>query len=284
MIIMVASSEFVNSLYAFAYGYARLDFKSQSKKVFSMIPMPLFPVLGLLVALVLLWTYLKNRRKKIAVDVDNFLTKLNEGVLISEDDEDEKPGLLTSNRVNLAKKIGIAIDRDLIEHGMTSNHVFFLLNRNDLDIFTEEVLEIIGNKHVWIFTEHDIKPKWKKKFEKIGKVVVFNQKYLQAFGNGDLTLGLIARYLSLISRDGDTNLDHVYHAIPDISTISYDFLIDNHKSFASVLKHQKHLCGYAGDSCLQITNYKDFILDFTHSVKLVNAETEPFFISFREVI
>jgi len=213
--------------------------------------------------------------------VENFLTKRNEGILISDSDE-KRPGLLTGNRDNLAKKIGIAIDKDVIERGMTANHIFFLLGKKDLDIFTNEVLEIIGNKHVWFFIERDIQSRYKNKLEKIGKTIVFNTKYLQTFGNSDLTLGLIARFLSLISREGNTNLDHVYEGLPDLCTLSYSFPLDIHNSYASMLKHQKHLCGNRGESCLQITNCEDFVEDFTHSVKLVKAETESFFISFME--
>ena len=106
---------------------------------------------------------------------------------------------------------------------------------------------------------------------------------MEIFGNNDLTLGLIARFLSLISRNSETNLDHVFHAIPDFCTISYSFPLDVHESYASVLKHQKHLCENRGDSVLQITNYEDFVAEFTPSVKLVKAETEPFFMSFVEV-
>jgi hypothetical protein len=271
----------MDSLYVFIYGFARLDVKNQRKKIYSMIPTPFFPILVLTIAVVLFWLLLKKRKKKLKVNVENFLTKRNEGILISDE---EWPGLLTGNKENLAKKIGITIDKDVIEHGMTANHIFFLLGKKDLDIFTNEVLEIIGNKDVWLFTEHDIQSKYKNKLEKIGKTIVFNAKYLQTFGNSDLTLGLIARFLSLISREGDTNLDHVYYALPDFCSISYSFPLDIHKSYASVLKHQKHLCGNRGESCLQITNCEDFVEDFTHSVKLVKSETEHFFISFTETL
>jgi hypothetical protein len=281
MAIMIASSRFLGCLYAFIFGYARLGFKNQTKKVYSIIPIPFFPILGLLTVLVVFWLLLKKGKKKIEINTENFLTRRNEGVFISNQ---EMPGLLNANKKNLAKKIGIAIDRDLIEHRMTANHVFFLLSKGDLDIFTNEVLEIIANKHVWIFTEQGIQSKYKTSFGKIGKTIVFNPKYLKTFGNNELTLGLIARFLSLISREGDTNLDHVFHAIPDICTISYSFPLDVHESYASVLKHQKHLCGNRGESVLQITNHEDFVEDFTPSVKLVKADTEPFFISFKEAI
>ena len=279
---MVASQQFIDSLYVFIYGFARLDVKNQRKKIFSMIPIPFFPILGVIIAVVLLWFLLKKKQKKLTVDVENFLTRRNEGILISISDE-EMPGLLNANKENLAKNIGIAIDKDLIEHGVTANHIFFLLGKDDLNIFTDEVLEIIGNKYVWIFTENGIQSEYKTKFEKIGKTIVFNPKYLQTFGNSDLTLGLIARFLSLISREGDTNLDHVFHAVPDFCSISYSFPLDVHKNYASVLKHQKHLCENRGEGCLQITNREDFVEDFTHSVKLVKADTEPFFFSFTEV-
>jgi len=283
MAIMISSQQFIDSLYVFIYGYARLDVKNQRKKIFSMIPLPFFPIMVLIIALVLLWFLLKKRNKKIKVDVENFLTKRNEGILFSFSDE-KRPGLLNANNENLAKKIGIAIDKDVIEHGMTANHIFFLLGKKDLDIFTNEVLQIIGNKHVWFFTEHDIQSKYKNKLEKIGKTIVFNPKYLQTFGNSDLTLGLIARFLSLISREGDTNLDHVHDGLPGLCTLSYSFPLDIHNSYASVLKHQKHLCGNRGESHLQITNCEDFVEDFTHSVKLVKADTEHFFISFMDVL
>jgi len=278
---MVASQQFIDSLYIFIYGFARLDVKNQRKKIFSMIPIPFVPILGVIIALVLLWFLLKKKQKKLTVDVENFLTKLNEGVLISGK---EKPGLLAGNRENLAKKIGIAIDNDVIKRGVTANHIFFLLGKDDFDIFTNEVLEIIGNKHVWLFIEHDIQSKYKKKLEKIGKTIAFNPKYLQTFGNSKLTLGLIARFLSLISREGNTNLDHVFHAIPDSCSISYSFPLNIHNSYASVLKHQKYLCENRGESRLQITNCEDFVRDFTHSVKLVKADTEHFFINFMEVL
>jgi hypothetical protein len=272
---MVASSSFSKSLHAFIYGYTRLDLKNQSKKIYSI---PYFPILGLLIVLVMTWSFLKSRNKKIEVDLDNFLTRRNEGVVISDI---ETVGILHANREDLPKKIGIAIDRGVIEHGITANHVFFLLNNNDLDIFTNEVLEIIGNKHVWIFTEYNKQLKYKKKLEKIGKTVFFNPKYLQRFGNNGVTLGLIARFLSLISRDSETNLDHVFHTIPDFCTISYSFPLDVHDSFASVLKHQKHFCEDRDEICIQICNYEDFIPDFTSSVKLVKAGTESFLIGQR---
>ena len=282
MEIMISSQQFIKSLYVFIYGFARLDVKNQRKKIFSLIPTPFFPIFGLIIIVLVLWLLMKKRKKKTIVEVDNFLSNLNEGVLIS-DDEIEMPGLSTSNKENLAKKIGIAIDKDVVQHGVTANHVFFLLGKDDLNIFTKEVLEIIGNKHVWIFTENGIKSKYKTKFEKIGKTIFFNPKYLKTFGNNNLTLGLITRFLSLISRESETNLDHVFHAIPDFCTISYSFPLDVHKNYASVLKHEKHLCENRGESCIQITNRDDFVEDFTHSVKLVKADTEHFFISFRGV-
>jgi hypothetical protein len=95
---------------------------------------------------------------------------------------------------------------------------------------------------------------------------------------------MIARFLSQISREGETNLDHVYHALPDFSTISYSFPIDNHKSFVSVLNHQKHLCSNRGDLLIQITNHKKFIEDLPHHAKYVDADTESFLISFMEAV
>jgi len=282
MIIIVVSNHFERSLYACVYGYARLHFKDETRKIFSIVPLPFLPIVGLLAGLALLWLLLKKRSKKVEVGVENFLTKRNEGVLISDE---EKPGLIASNKENLAKNIGIAIDRAVARQGVTPNHVMFLLGSEDMDVFTNEVMEIIGDKYVWLFVEQGIQRKYKSRLEKIGKTVIFNQKYLRAFGNEELTLGMIARYLSLVSRDGDTNLDHLYHAIPDFSTISYAFPIDDHSSLTSALKHQKHLCANRGEPILHITNHKEFMEDLPHPAKYdVKADTESFLISFMEAV
>ena len=279
MILIIGSRRFEKSIYVCVYGYSRLHFRDHTRKMFSIIPLPFLPIAGLLAALALLWLLLKRRNKKIDVGVENFLTLSNEGIILSG----ERPGLIASGKKDLAKNIGIAIDRAVAKQGVTPNHVMFMLDSEDMDVFTNEVMEIIGGKYVWLFVEQGIQRKYRNKLEKIGKTIIFNQKYLRAFGNEGLTLGMIARYLSLISRDGDTNLDHLYHALPDVSTISYAFPIDDHSSLTSALKHQKHLCANHGEPILQITNHKEFMEDLSHPAKYVKADTESFLISFMEV-
>jgi len=228
----------------------------------------------------LLWQLLKKRKNKDEVELESFLTKHNEGILISEE---EAPGLLNGKKEDLAKLLGIAIDRQLLENKETVNHIFFLLKKDDLDIFSDEVLEVIGDKHVWLFIEGNGNAKPNKKIERIGKVILFDPEYMRTCGKPAMVLGIIPRFLSLISRDGDMNLDHVYEGLPDLCTLSYSFPTDVHASLASVLKHQKFFSMNHGEDVMQITNSKNFARDTGGFVKFVNAETEPFFISFKEV-
>jgi hypothetical protein len=96
-------------------------------------------------------------------------------------------------------------------------------------------------------------------------------------------LGIITRFLSLISRNGCTNIDHVYEGLSYICTISYSFPTDFHVSVASILKHQKHLCINHNESSLQITNCEDLVNDLEGTARYVEVDTEPFFISFMEI-
>jgi len=281
MEVMVASQEYFDSLCAFSFGYARLDVKKQGKKIFSMFPLPFFPLFFLsIIIAVLLWFLLNKKKIKEEIEIESYLTKRNEGILISEEDA---PGLLNGKKEDLAKLLGIAIDKTVIEQGVTPNHVFFLLNKDDFDIFSDEVLETIADKQVWLFLEDSGQAKLMKKFERIGKVILFDSEYMQTCGYPKLILGIIPRFLSLISRDSNTTLDHIFHGIPDKCTISFSFPTDVHSSLASVLKHQKYFCANHNDSCLQITNRKDYVKDIMGPAKYVKSETESFFVSFREV-
>ena len=220
MEVMVASQEYFDSLCAFSFGYARLDVKKHGKKIFSMFPLPFFPLFFLpIIIAVLLWFLLDKDKEKH-----------NEGVLISEEDA---PGLLNGKKEDLAKLLGIAIDKTVIEQGVTPNHIFFLLSKDDFDIFSDEVLETIADKQVWLFLEDSGQTKLMKKFERIGKVILFDPEYMQTCGYPKLILGIIPRFLSLVSRDGDTTLDHIFHGIPDKCTISFSFPTDGHSRHIS---------------------------------------------------
>jgi len=277
MAIMVASKRFAESLNAFSFGYARLSLKKQGKQVFLLFPYALFLFLIILIA-VFVMQQLKKRKNGEEVELENFLTKRNEGILLTDD---EQPGLLNGKKEDLARLIQIAIDKQIIERGETPNHIFFLLNKKDNNVFSNEVLEILGDKHVWIFMEQG-NAKRKKNLERIGKTIFFEPEHMETCGNPSMVLGIIPRFLSLISRDSDMNLDHIHEALPECCTLSYSFPADVHASVASILKHKKFFSMNHGDDVLQITNVRDFARDAGDSVKYVDADTESFFISVKE--
>ena len=281
MVVVVASKKFKKILYAVVFGYFRFDVKKQKKKIFSLIPFLFIPIsIVAFIALVLLWYFLFKCRKRNEIEIKNFITKLNEGILISDEDA---PGLLSGGKNKLIRLIGIAEDKEVISKGEIFNNIFFILDQKDTDIFTEEMLNTIANKNVWIFIEGNRITKQNKKLQKIGKVILFDPEYMETYGIPSLVLGIITRFLSLISRNGSTNTDHVYEGLPDICTISYSFPTDIHASVASILKHQKHLCVNHNESNLQITNREDFVNDLQGTARYVNANTEPFLLSFRGV-
>jgi hypothetical protein len=276
MAVMVASKKYRDCLNAFVFGYARMDIKKQAKRVFSINP--LIPAISLIIIIItLLWYWLKNKKKPEEMDIQSFMTRRNEGVLISKEDI---PGLHTGNKEELSKLIGIAIDKQILENGETPDHIFFLLTTDDYDIFTDGVLEAIGNKHVWIFAEDKINAKTKRRLKKIGKLILFNPDHMKKCGYSQLTLGIIVRFLSLISRDSNTNLDHIFQSIPDICTISFSFPADIHDSLASILKHQKQLIPDRREEVIQVTNCDKFKENLAKPANFVRAETEDFFISF----
>lgn len=278
MEIMVASKPFAGSLTAFTFGYARLGLKKQKKQVFSLLPYALILFLIILIA-VLVMQQLKKRKNGEEVEVENFLIKRNEGILLTDKEE---PGLLTGRKEDLARLLHIALDKQVLALGETPNHVFFLLSKEDSNVFSDEVLEVLSDKHVWIFIEESVNVKRKKDIGCIGKTIFFNQMHMQACGIPVMTLGIIPRFLSMISRHSDTNLDHVYAGLPERCTLSYSFPADVHISMASVLKHQKSFSMHHGEEVMQITNSRDFARDAGAQVKYVNVDTEPFFISFKE--
>lgn len=279
MAVMVASKKYNECLNAFVFGYARMDIKKQAKRVFSINPF--IPIISIvIIAIALIWFLLKNIGNPEKIDIESFMTCRNEGVLISEEDT---PGMHTGNKEELSKLIGIAIDKQALEFGETPDHMFFLLSSNDYDIFTDEVLEAIGNKHVWIFAEDKINAKTKRRLKKIGNVILFNPDHMKKCGYSQLTLGIIARFLSLISKDSNTNLDHIFQGIPDICTISFSYPADIHDSLASILKHQKHLIPDHKEEVIQITNCYGFKENLVKPANYVNAYTEDFFIGFEEV-
>ena len=281
MALMVASKKFKDCLYAFVFGYFRYDVKRQKKNIFSIIPFPFIPIsIVVFIVLIFLWYISFKRKKKDEIEIKNFITKLNEGILISDEDS---PGLLSGRKEELVKLIEIAGDKEVISRGEIFNNIFFILDQKDTDIFTDELMETIANKNVWIFIEGNIKTKQNKKLEKIGKVILFDLDHMETSGTPSLFLGIITRFLSLISRNGWTNTDHVYEGLPYICTISYSFPTDVHASVASILKHQKYLLINHKESSLQITNCEDFVNDLQGPARYVEAETEPFFLSFRGV-
>jgi hypothetical protein len=158
------------------------------------------------------------------------------------------------------------------------------LTKHDLDVLSDHVLEVIADMNVWLFIESNGKSKQIKKLERIGKVILFDQEYMQTCGISPLVLGIIPRFLSLISDLGDTNIDHLYNSIPEISTVSFTFPANVHSSVASILKHQKYLCAGYGEDSLKITNCKDYVNDLLGLAKYVKADTEPFFINFRGIL
>lgn len=275
MAIMIVSKPFASSLNSFAFGYARLEFRKQRKQVFSLFPYAIILTLIILIA-VLVLQQLKKRKNKQEVELENFLTRRNEGILLTKE---EWPGLLTGKKEDLAKLLQIALDKQIIERGETPNHVFFLLSKDDKDVFSREVLEILGDKHVWIFLEQ---VRNKTNLGRIGKTIIFDPEHMETCGNPLVVLGIVPRFLSMISRQGETNLDHVYSMLPDRSTLSYSFPADVHASLASLLKHQKFFSMNHGEDILQITNVKDFAQGNGSPIKYVEADTEPFFITFKE--
>jgi len=284
MVTVVASKKYKDSLYACICGYFRYDVKKHEKKIFSLIPVPFIPIsIIVFIVLILLWYLLSKHRKKDEIEIRNFITRFNDGILISDEDEDA-PGLMTGKKEELVKLIGIAEDKTVVSKGEVFNHIFFLLDNKDTDIFTDELLETIANKNVWIFIEGNKETKRDIKLDKIGKIILFDSEYMKTCGNPSMTLGLILRFLSMISREGCTNLDHVHEGLPDICTISYSYPTDLHMSLASVLKHQKHLCVNHNESSLQITNSEDIAKVLQGPARYVEADTEPFLFSIKEVL
>ena len=119
---------------------------------------------------------------------------------------------------------------------------------------------------------------------KIGKVILFDPDHMETCGYPTLILGIIPRFLSLISKESNTNLDHIYQSIPEISTFSYSFPIDLHTSSASLLKHQKFLLKTYNDDYYQVTNCEDIVEYLPSPAKFVESETESFYICFRGVL
>jgi len=280
MSIMIVSKNHEQKLYAFVFGYARKGVR-EDKQIFSFIPLPLLPVLFIIAIILLIWFLLNKRREKDEIELKYYLTWSNEGIVISDE---QKPGLLNGRKKDIAKLIGIAVDRHIVRHGEVPNHIFFILDKKDLDVFSDEVLEAIGDKQVWLFIEDKTPERLRQKLEKIGKLILFDPVYMKDSGNPDLDLGIVTRFLSLIPRESDTNLDHIYQGIPDRCTISYNYPVDIHHSLASVLKHQKFFSMNHGEDVMQITNTPGFAKDTAGPVKLVKADTEPFFIRFKEVL
>jgi hypothetical protein len=283
MTVMVASEKYHRCLNAFTYGYARKDVRNQGKKIFSIVPFPFSPVLIIILIIILILLFwLSKRKKSNKIDLDFYLTKRNEGVLITTKTK-QFPGVLSGSKKDIARLIGISIDKQIIEQSKTPDNIFFLLAKQDLDVLSDQVLEIIADMNVWLFIERNGNSKQMKKFERIGKTVLFDPEYMQTCGIPSVVLGIIPRFLSMISGNGDTNIDHLYNSIPEVSTISFSFPTDVHSSVASILKHQKCLYpGYWTDS-LKITNCKEHVNDLTGTARYVEADTEPFFISFVEV-
>ena len=277
---MVASQGYENSLNAFAYGYARLVLKNQEKRIFSPIPGVLIFFLMFIIAM-LLWKLGKKRYGNDSVKIDNFLTRRNESIMISKE---ISPGSLNCTKKDLPKSIWIARDKHIVEFGESCSNIFFLLKKKDVNVFSYDVLDATAGMNIWIFVEGNRKSKQIKKLERIGKVILFSPEYIQNCGSSLLVLGIIPRFLSLISRNGYMNIDHVYEGIPDICTISYTFPTDVHKSLASILKHQKHFCVNHNESYLHITNCKDHASSHMGTARYVKANTEPFFISFNKFL
>ncbi len=280
MAVMIASKKYYKCLNAFTYGYARKDVRDQGKKIFSIIPFSPILVIILFIAL-FLWFLHSKHKKTHEIDLDFYLTKRNEGVLITTK---QLPGVLSGSKKNIPRLIEISIDKEVIEYGKTPDNIFFLLTKNDLDVLSDHVLEVIADMNVWLFIEGNGKSKQIKKLERIGKVILFDPEYMQTCGISPLVLGIIPRFLSLISGNGDTNIDHLYSSIPEINTVSFTFPANVHSSVASILKHQKCLCARYGEDSLIITNCKDYVNDLLGPAKYVNADTEPFFINFRGIL
>jgi hypothetical protein len=279
---MVASKGYEKSINAFAYGYARLELKNQEKRIFSITPFPGLVIFSLLVIIIiLLWRLMKKRTRNDVVKVENFLTRRNESIMISKE---LMPGTLNCLKKDLSKSIWITRDKHIVEYGESCTNIFFLLKKKDINVFSNEVLDATAGMNIWIFIEGNRASKQIKKLERIGKVILFDPEYIQNCGNSQLVLGIIPRFLSMISRNGYMNIDHVYDGLPDICTISYTFPTDIHNSLASVLKHQKHFCVNHLESCLHITNCKDHASNHMGPARYVKANTEPFFISFEGVL
>ncbi|MCU0849741.1 MAG: hypothetical protein MUC80_00510 [Candidatus Thermoplasmatota archaeon] len=279
MAIMVASKRFVDSLNAFSFGYARLGLRKQGKQVFSLLPHSFLLFLIFLIIALLLRSRKKKHNENEEVEVENFLIKRNEGILLTDEEE---PGLLTGRKEDLARLLHIALDKQVITMGETPNHVFFLLSKEDTNVFSDEVLEALGDKHVWIFMEEDANAKRKKTSGRIGKTIFYDRMHMHACGIPTMVLGIIPRFLSMITKQSDTNFDHVYAGLPERCTLSYSFPADIHASLASLLKHQKSFSLHHGETVLLITNSNNFDRDAGAQAKYVDADTEPFFISFRE--
>jgi hypothetical protein len=280
MAIMIGSKKYLECLNIFIFGYSRFDVKKQGRKIFSMWPLLFIPILVIIILIYLLFRLPKNNGKTEELDLECFLTKRNEGVLISESENDE-PGLLTCKKEELSKYISIALDKHVIEHGETPNHIFFILDKDDFDAITPEVLEVLRGKHIWIFIQNNCTSKTKNWLTRIGKVILFDPDYMETCGYSRLVLGIVPRFLSLISRNGDTNLNHIQQGIPDISTFSFSYPIDLHKTTASLIKHQKYLLKTYNDDCFQITNCENIVEYLPNPAKYVESETESFYVCFR---
>lgn len=280
MAVMIASEKYYQCLNAFTYGYARKDVRNQGKKIYSIIPFP-FPILFItILILTIIFLFLLSKRKKSTkIDLDFFLTKRNEGVLITKK---QLPGVLSGSKKNIAKQIVISVDKQVIEQGKTPDNIFFLLAKHDLDVLSDQVLEIIADMNVWLFVERNGDLKRIKKIERISKTILFDQKHMETCGIPPAILGIIPRFLSMISWNGDTNIDHLYHSIPDVSTLSFSFPTNVHSSVASIIKHQKCLLPSYEEDSIKITNCKEYVNDLIGTARYVKADTEPFFISFME--
>lgn len=275
---MVASEKYKDCLNAFSYGYARFDVKMQGKKIFSILPFLFIPIFLILTILYILFRSRKKVEKIEEPHLECYLTKRNEGVLITEK---EVHDTLSSTKEEVPIYLNIALDRQVVEQGETPNHIFFLLDEDDFDVITSDVIELLKGKNIWILIENCCNKKTKNYLSKIGKVILFDHKYMESCGYPKLVLGIIPRFLSLISKEGNTNLDHIYQSIPEISTFSYSFPIDLHTSSASVLKHQKFLLKTYGDDYYQVTNSKDIARYLPSPAKFVESETESFYVCFR---
>ena len=279
MAVMIASGEFGECLYAFVFGYARFDLKSGGKRIYLLLPF-LYPPVLTVISLVALIIILLRRRKAQRIEVEPLTAPCNEGILISEE---KVPGVLAGGKDDLPRLLEVAIDRLVARRGVTPNHIFFLLNGNDLDIFSDDLLEVIGDKQVWLFVEAPGK-KEVESLRRIGKLILFDREFMERRGIPLPVLGIIPRFLSMISGEGGTTLEHIHASLPEITTVSYVFPADAHASIASMLKHQRHLCAGYGEVCLSVTNSRVCTGKSLSGIRYVRADTEVFLITFRRCL